>query len=63
MQRTTGNKRSLFDELIEGLPLGKWAIHREGFNPSIGPTCRVTEDGEHGMVTIDDPILGSKMTD
>lgn len=53
--------RSLFEELIGGLPLGGWAIHREGFNPPVGPMQPVNP-GEHGMVTIDDPILSSKMT-
>jgi len=54
-----GPKRNLFDELMEGLPHGKWAIWREGFNPCFGPMQPVTE-GEHAMVTIDCPFTGSQ---
>ena len=56
MQHTTGN-----DVLKDCVGWGKWALHREGFNPPVGPMQPVTE-GEHPMVALDDPILGSKKT-
>lgn len=33
---------------------------REILNPSIGPTCRVTDEGEHGMATITPPFMNPK---
>ena len=54
----------MFKELMEGVDAMKtqrlkgWAWWREGFNPRVGPMQPVNE-GEHAMVAIEDPILGS----